>query len=88
MIGNYIQLAEDSISPLTTDKFADHQYINNRLTTIPLSYLISPDIIKNLRFSIDVTNTSSEVLFIYSGDLVISGCTLNYPLFNPTFNLF
>ena len=50
MVGNYMQLSEDSISPLTTDKFADHQFINNRINTIPLSYLISPEIIKNLKF--------------------------------------
>ena len=96
MSGHYLQLSEDSISSLTTDKFADHQFINSRLSTMPLRYLISPTIIKNLRLSIDITNTSSEQLFIHSGDLIIEEdidskkhtTTLDYPIFNPTFNLF
>ena len=88
MTGYYMQLSEDSISPLTTDKFADHQFINNRINTIPLCYLIPPEIIKNLKLHIDVTNTSSEALFIHSGDLVATGVELTYPIFNPTFNLF
>ena len=98
MIGHYLQLSEDSISPLTTDKFADHQFINSRLSTIPLRYLISPTIVKKLRLSIDITNTSSEQLFIHSGDLIIEEdissssnkqkMDLNYPIFNPTFILF
>ena len=88
MPGNYMQLSEDSVSQLTTDKFMDHQSLNIRITTIPLCYSLSSDIVKNVRLSIDVTNTSSEALFIHSGDLIVNGIELDYPLFNPTFNLF
>ena len=88
MIGYYMYLPEDSISTLTTDKFTDHQFINNRINTIPLCCSISSEIIKNLKLHIDITNSSSEALFIHSGDLIATGIKLDYPIFNPTFNIF
>lgn len=72
---------------LTTDVFMLPQFVNNRISSIRLKPLISPEIINNLKMKIDVSNDTSSVMYIYSGDMQIVEGTLTEPIFNPTIKL-
>ena len=60
------------------------QFVNNCIAMIRIRRQIPEDIIRDVRFKLDVKNTGSSPLKIYSGDLAVSAGTLKIPLFNPT----
>lgn len=71
----------------TTDVYMLPQFVNKRISLLALRTQISDKIISTLRLKLDVSNTSTAVLAVYSGDLEVVTGKITEPLFNPTTKL-
>jgi hypothetical protein len=69
----------------TADPLMFDQVVRAQVTLMPLRPQIEDAIAADVRFSLDVRNTGSTVLSVYSGDLQVARGQLTSPLFNPTF---
>jgi DNA-directed RNA polymerase subunit L len=91
MVGHCLQVPDGGFdSRLTTDVFMLPQFVNDRVACVPLRPRIAADIVERLRLTLDVSNTTPEVLPFYTGDFKVApgcGVKLTEPLFNPTFKL-
>ena len=69
----------------TSDPMMFDQIVRSKITQIALRPQLEESTIKNVRFGLDVTNNTSTMRSIYSGDLHVSKGELRFPIFNPTF---
>jgi DNA-directed RNA polymerase subunit L len=79
-----------SKAPTTTgssDPFMMDQFVQNRISMIALRARISDEIIRNVRFAIDVRNDTTSVMTVFSGDLKVTAGRLNEPIFDPTYEI-
>jgi hypothetical protein len=70
---------------LTTDKFILYEFVIKRISLIPLKLKISPKIVGNLVMRLDVYNDTTDIKYVYSGDMEIVKGDLKDEIFNPTF---
>lgn len=71
----------------TTEKFMLPHFVLQRLAAVPLTVQIPPEQVRDLRWDLDVTNRTTGVLSVYTGDLVVVAGAMPEPLFNPCFIL-
>lgn len=71
----------------TTDPFMLDQFVQNRISMIGLRARIPDDIVRTVRFAIDVRNDTASVMTVYSGDLKVSSGSLGDPIFDPTYEI-
>ena len=71
----------------STEPFSIAQFVNQRISLMPLRQQISDNTIKNVRFDLDITNEGNTDMIVYTGDLVTSQGELREIIFNPTFQL-
>lgn len=72
---------------LSTDEFMLPQFVVQRIRLVPIRQGLPHGEWKGLRLALDVTNTTTDVLPVYTGDLTLTAGALSAPLFNPTFEL-
>jgi DNA-directed RNA polymerase subunit L len=86
MLGHCLQVPPDdgTCVELTTECFMLPQFVNQRISLMPLRPQISADVIEHLRLELDVTNSTAADLTVYAGDLTIVEGDMPEPLFNPT----
>ena len=89
MIGNCLTFDHaDFVFDTLTDLFmADEDFIRGRIRNIKLIPHLSKEMIKTLRFSLNVHNTTDEVKTVYTKDLIVTGGKLTHAIFNPTHEL-
>lgn len=89
MIGHCLTFDHnDFIFDILTDYFmADEDFVRGRLRNIKLIPHLSKEMIKTLRFSLNVHNTTDEVKVVYAKDLIVTGGKLTHSIFNPTHEL-
>ena len=68
----------------TTDEFMLPQFINQRISLIPLKINVGNDY-GNIKFNLIVTNDTVNIKHVYSRDLKLVSGKLSEPIFNPTF---
>lgn len=71
----------------STDPFMMDQFVQNRISMIALRARISDEIIRNVRFAIDVRNDTTSVMTVFSGDLKVTAGKLSEPIFDPTYEI-
>lgn len=88
MPGRALQVPPDGFSfEDTTEPYMLPPFVNQRISLMRLRAQISPDIVESLELELDVANSGSSVLSVYSGDMKIAKGTLTEPLFNPTYKI-
>lgn len=70
-----------------TDLFMDPEFIRLRVRGIKIMRHMSKDLLKNLKFAINVHNKTDDVLYIYAKDLILTNGKLDNAIFNPTYEL-
>lgn len=88
MPGHALQLPPDGLDTgETTEEFMLHEFVGKRISLLPLRYRIPAEVVEGLRLGLDVSNKGTAPLYVYAGDLTISGAELTEHLFNPTTKL-
>jgi DNA-directed RNA polymerase subunit L len=70
-----------------TDLFMDPEFIKLRIRGIKIMRHMSKDLLKNLKFAINIHNKTDEVIYIYAKDLILTHGKLDSAIFNPTYEL-
>lgn len=86
MTGYALQVPVDMDWRDTTDEFMLPQFVIQRISLIPLKLNLGDDFNK-ITFDLNIENTSTNVLSIYSRDLKLVSGKLPEPIFNPTFKI-
>lgn len=88
MKGRCLTVGKPPSASGTTDPFMIDQFTMNRISMIALRARVSDDIVRTIRFAVHVTNDSSSVMTVFSGDLkVVAGGPLTDPIFDPTYEI-
>jgi len=88
-IQHYYMTTNDAILQ-TDDPYINMPKIENFISQIPLCYSIPKDIIKKIRFGINIKNETTSTMAVLCGELMIESkdIDLKNPIFDPTFELF
>jgi len=70
-----------------TDLFMDPEFIKLRIRGIKIMRHMSKDLLKNLKFALNVHNKTDDVLYVYAKDLIVTNGKLDSAIFNPTYEL-
>ena len=70
-----------------TDLFMDPEFIKLRIRGIKIMRHMSKDLLKNLKFALNVHNKTDDVLYVYAKDLILTNGKLDSAIFNPTYEL-
>jgi DNA-directed RNA polymerase subunit L len=69
----------------TTDVYMLPEFCEGRINSIPLVQQLAPELVRDLRFDIDVENQTQAPIVVRSGDMRAVAGRLGRPIFNPTF---
>lgn len=86
MTGYSLQVPGDMDWKDTTDEFMLPQFVNQRISMIPLKINIGNDFSK-ITFELVAENNGTNVMTVYSRDLKLTSGKLSEPIFNPTFKI-
>lgn len=88
MEGRALQVPEGGFNVAeTTERFMLPQFVNKRISLLPLGLQISPETVATLRLRLDSINETATLKTVYAGDLAVTAGHMPTPLFNPTFPL-
>ena len=77
----------DFKNDIYTDLFMDPEFIRLRVRGMKTMRHMSKELLKNLKFAINVHNKTDDVMIIYAKDLLLTGGKLDSAIFNPTYEL-
>jgi DNA-directed RNA polymerase subunit L len=71
----------------STDPFMMDQFVMNRISMIALRARIPDNIVRGVRFAVDVRNDTASVMTVFSGDFKVTSGKLDEPIFDPTYEV-
>ena len=71
----------------TDDPHLIDEFVMSRISQIALRARVPDDVARNVRFGVEVRNSSAGVATVWSGDLRVTAGTLTEPIFDPTYEI-
>jgi DNA-directed RNA polymerase subunit L len=77
----------DFKNDIYTDLFMDPEFIRLRVRGMKIMRHMPKELLKNLKFAINIHNKTDEVRIVYAKDLLLTNGKLESAIFNPTYEL-